>query len=1236
MPYQLRRIVAINIKNSITRLPSGRVAELDPRGGVLAIGENGVGKTTFLRLLPVFYGATTSQILRGSGRDSLIGYLLPDPSSCVVYEYERETETDLRCVVMHCQSNADAPEFRIIHAGFREDFFYDENNQFVLRDEYPRRVEEMGYEVTRKLMLNQYRSVILNERLSTKESAELRRLAAVHSLSPKPLTNLEQIAAAMANEKINFRDLQNIVIERVSDSQGDVANPAQSRRELKKSRNDVSQWLEAHDHMVAVSKAAPDAQKLKVKADRVKGIHLELSALKLAVNAAISQVEQEHVELVKLKAQREEEVAAQADGIEDAIAQLDLSIPPLESAVAVASSRVTTAESRIEYFTKINVESLAEQEASEASHKSKMVSKQAELAELNKAGGDVATRKIARNQEIETGHTNELGRISTARQSEVEQLSTLSKNLETQQINDEESLQKPARLVQIPVEINGLNVQVGELGATIKHPVASSQSVANLSAARTEVGRIRSEHGAAGKELLAAQAAERTCQFESNQATDRLTSHGQKIQIIDAEIENLNAKLDPAPGSLLAFFRGVDPQLWSDTAKVIDPALLSRQDLAPHTVVTDSGAAPQAERSDVGGISLRVSELDVPSWVDMKDLREQISKAQAGRIDAMRLQTEAQDNAKKAAKALVAAKTRREQAEATLALADAAMGNTEANVTRAENVVLQEELACKADAERQLAIVRKKLDDLTEERRILEEEAATRLSILRAEFTAQKDRLRDEYNDAVLRLDGEQREAELRRKEQQLALEADISRELAGLGIDPQRVAALESEISDLGDLLNSIASNRHEVALWRKFRLDTEPSLPTWRREAKEAKERLDTEKSARQLHVKALTNLQNDARHEFQRMDTGIQKRELELTSLKSLRDGSLAMFDAYVPSKLHVDWSVETLKEKIEGLRESLRLEALDLQTKSRALRNLMLSKAGGVQQWVELREKELPDEQTLHEHEWFCEKARVLIDWFQPMECGPYIDQLNKEMVGFMDLASTFVGDLDLFDRRIQTFNSQLQKALSDTAKFERFRDLSVIVRSGVNQIEYLKVLRKMRDVSLSRHSSWRTHSIQERELPTVDDVMLVRQFKDILPVDGRVQVNLSEHVRLECSLVENGQARRITNQEEFQAVSSNGNTALITAMFLMGFVQMIRGTDSGVRLTWVTDEVGRFDAGNLASFMRTLNDHQIDVISASPSVDPALARQFSRLSYFENTGAIATTRINAEEDFYVEN
>ena len=39
MPHQLRRIIAINIRNPGDGNPSGRISELDPRGGVLAVGE---------------------------------------------------------------------------------------------------------------------------------------------------------------------------------------------------------------------------------------------------------------------------------------------------------------------------------------------------------------------------------------------------------------------------------------------------------------------------------------------------------------------------------------------------------------------------------------------------------------------------------------------------------------------------------------------------------------------------------------------------------------------------------------------------------------------------------------------------------------------------------------------------------------------------------------------------------------------------------------------------------------------------------------------------------------------------------------------------------------------------------------------------------------------------------------------------------------------------------------------
>lgn len=78
---------------------------------------------------------------------------------------------------------------------------------------------------------------------------------------------------------------------------------------------------------------------------------------------------------------------------------------------------------------------------------------------------------------------------------------------------------------------------------------------------------------------------------------------------------------------------------------------------------------------------------------------------------------------------------------------------------------------------------------------------------------------------------------------------------------------------------------------------------------------------------------------------------------------------------------------------------------------------------------------------------CIQAQALGDWFQPAEHAPYIEQLHQEMDGFMAVANNFVRDLALFERRVDSFNRELQKALGETGRFERFRDLSVTVRSG---------------------------------------------------------------------------------------------------------------------------------------------------------------------------------------------
>lgn len=1221
MPHQLRRIIAINIRNPSDSNPSGRISELDPRGGVLAVGDNGVGKTTFLRLIPLFYGATPSQVLKGSGKSSMIRHTLPDPSSAVAYEYERESDANLRTVVMYAKDGEDIPDFRIVSAGFDETFFYNENNMFVTRTEFAPRLHARNINVSPVLQLNEYRSVILNERMSSKNAKQMALLARDHSLGPRPLRNLNQIAAAMANEKISFRDLQNIVLERVAEDQA-TESKRQNVRELKQRREDVTTWLDSRTHMAYILKRKPDADRMKKRIGRIKGVHMELCSLHVAVKAALAQAATDQERLTidrKAKAEAfDQALGALGDEIREAGEKKTEAYNEWQSLNAVFQGGIR----RQNHFDRIDAKTLEENESREAALQQQARAKEQEHERLTSESGSLQTEYEKRCLEIQQsaqGQQREIAeRKATAQSAGVDKRLALGNDKEAAL----QALEEPPRLAEIAVARTGLATREGEIAQKIRNPAATEETLAAREEADAILDQRRQDRDTAKDTASDREKDEAQARSELEAAIRAVEGLEASQKALLAHIEALTAQVTPEPGSLLAFIRESSDPLWPHASKLIAEGVIHRTDLSP--VMVDLPAAQKGEDGAVvvGNATVNTQELPLPEWFSMDSVHRQLETAKAQLADINESVDQAEDQAEKARLKLKQAGTDHGKATANFGLAKSAFDAAVTEKGRLDSLVRTERGAAEAQARQDLVDLKAALTALSSEEHGIREAVKKNRQAIHAEYKLKAETLEAEMTSAINKLDAEAKGVEATLKTDLNNARQDYERKLAGMGLDTVRINAVEEELRGLRAQLDAIANNRHEVAAWKKFCTDELPHFETTRRRVGDlhtaflkASEHLGNLETSRNALTKQAEEVLAD-------LDERIATATTDAQRLQELRDQKLKDFLDFVPSSAYIGRPMLELDQEVTRKLRTLVDEDAALRSEVLSLRNEFEKKEGGPNDWLNLKRKELPDRQTRLEHEYRCLEAEQLCDWFERTECGSFIEQLTHQMNGFFENASVFVSRLDTFDRLVATFNTELGRALATAEHFERFKNLSVRVTSSVGQQAFLSVLRKMRDKSPTISLTGRAYSRVGMELPSDEDAALVREYREILRADGGVQVDLNEQVRLEFSLYENGKRSVISNEEEFRAVSSNGNSALITAMFLMGFVQMIRGS-SPVRLVWVTDELGRFDAKNVGAFLKTLALNNIDVISASPSVDPALARHFPRLSLFENTGAIFT-------------
>lgn len=1231
MPHRLRRVVGINLRTPREDgggvATSMRIAEMDTRGAVMAVGDNGVGKTSFLRLIPLFYGAQPRSILRGSGHTSMIRHVLPEPTSAVVYEYERGSEDDRRCVVMHADPNpqVDAPVFYIVSAGYEERFFLDGAGELVPREAFKAHVEALGIKVTERLDLANYRGVILKSVARTRESQAFRRLAEEHSLAPGPLHGLDQIAASMGPEAISFKSLQAVVVDRISQ---EIAHGGETRSALKKNVRDVDKWLESQKHLSEVIARQPDAQALKAQAGELEKLDHQLRELARAARDLLARRKEDKRLVTQRIEMTQQEAQSTKDALEQQAGAFRDQATGAKTDADVAAAEVQATENRLADFTRRGAESWAAKLAQEGKLRSDKLAKSTQLAEQEAAAEGVVATFQNRRTSVTNALAAEESRIQAERLTHEQATAASLKQLHEQESQALADLKPSPRLELIPGELTDANAAIGRLGEQVKNPACTPATAKDLVSTGKALGEARGQAKTRRRDLQAAQAKERATQVVRDKAVGAYERHDDLHRTAQDQLRLAQERLAPNPNSLLAYLRKHRSPEMALTARVISPDLLERTDLAPAAALAQ---ALDNTRLDVGVVSLDAGALPDPSWLDAGEAQAQAARAQL----ALNAATDGRD---KAAAAVTAANAALDAAQAECAQVQAASDASDGEVDRLDSDLAQ--LQARAEAERiesaakataLLAAETQRRDALAEEEKQLREHFQRQGNELRKHYAGLRrtaEVARDQQTEA---LDGQLATARAKATEESQRIDQEEAGELAAAGVDAQALQRLRKEIADLSKELEVIERNRELVASWNEFRARDLPALPAKRQHALACAQALESALAKVKAADKELDGHIQQARQLLADLDAEAAAFTRDCQTLELLLEVELQNIPAPTITTLVQTWQAEQLAVEVRSTVKNLASQARKVDEGYQTLRKTMLAGNNGpLQDWLDRTEAEIaPLLEGVPTHTAHMRRAREITRWYDE-QAGNVVNAHNADLHGMLDSAASYVGFLEQFDRRVKRVNTDLHNALQQVTAFPSFSNLDVHIRSSVEELTYIDALRKMKELSELRMSSLRTRLARNTELPSRDVVSLIRRFRDLLAAEGGIQSDLEALIRLECSLTLDGKNLRISNEDEFRKHASNGNTGMIVGMFLMGFASVVRKqAGAPVRMTWIVDEAGRFDISNVEAFLTTLDKNNIDVISARPDADPASLDLYDSAVRFGLNGRIHTMATQAD-------
>ncbi|WP_340120953.1 ATP-binding protein [Methylobacter svalbardensis] len=1185
--YQLKRIILID------SFWTGKTVLLNLDGHINLSGTNGAGKTTFLRLIQLFWGERPSNIVSSTGsKKGFLDYYLPRNSSYLIYEYQRPAQQT--CHVM-IQSDGRAAKYKFIDAPFNKEFYVDEHD--LPRDSSSvDRLYRATVETSKLMSVDDYCSVIQCHQLHSGKKG-LRSLQRRFAMASSPMTHIEKVISSVIEKIGDFDTIKQMLINISRDKLSHhLLDHEQDKIPFQLNKQHIDAWLadlnaskELDAKQEEFERLLQTIAELKETLNELSHIHYFARQHHQLTLAELDKITQNQAALKAQREQLKQTYELQLDPREDELRTLKNSIKDYDSEIQSLEEQ------------KLNYEQQdAESFAVKASLLEQIIRQQEanrlELEALESKSKEI--KQFYEKQLIELAHQHNSQKQQFDQQCTEEQLAKAQKLTETKNLYQQRKEQlrqdKDDRLKPIAEQKSQLAIDFGIAKNSLENiqpsetlEKQSTQTRNQLNTVRQEFKRALQTKNTADKDYSAALA--------SYQATETELKHKKtELQSSQQQHKQCLKRLRPEAGSL-HYFLDNEVEGWEhNIGRVIAPELLDSKDLSPQQV--ESG------RPHFYGLELNLDVLaDRENLISDKALLEQQEQDLFARLTGVEAEQKQLEGS------LVAANKLREHSKTEVHHADLAVtrcNHIETNLQQEEQDLLNQ---IKTEKEQKRVDIKQKMTRLSQEI----EACQQTIKNITDEHQAEQDKLHTEHlgREGTITSDAENTikaiklhsdEAGRQYEQEQKRINLQLKSDLQASGADDTiiELSAKQKLLKQQQDEAKAYQERNKDYQNWLSKRWQQNPNLCLQRSNAQQQASKL----------TETIEQLKWDYKKQRSQISDDIAKQDrLQETnqSLLTLLGNSMEQLKACPPilSENFPDYAASTLPGLTKTTLHKRKQQEQVLSNGKQTLRQLFNNhhRSQLAQEWQKAMEQ--PSNTYFQ-----VEALDIEVPLKTVLSMVAHIKQATSQQIELHATdVNTFYDHLRQFDRIIKQTGLSLSSHVSEKQYFNALGEIKVNIRTKMNDLEYWQALKNFGDNY--------QYYCDQRDLTgnaEIPNALLeaMGELTSLLPSTG-ISIKHLSLFDIEFSITENGQVKHARNAKELKDVSSTGLSYLALITFFTGVTAMLRRNNSTTVIGWPIDELGDLAPENIEAMMTMLEQQNIHILSATPTADRHVLGLFKR-------------------------